>query len=194
MNSLEILRALALIPDHTIGVYPSDMIPETWQIPAALVFNTDNSKKPGTHWVAAYVDRKSSGYYFDSYGIKPYIPDHVMRLRKNCKTLRYNDHQLQSVSSDVCGHFCVMFLYYMACGLGFREFLKLFTLDLHKNDLVVEEFVDELVASKVTSRARKSDVLNGSGLCSQTCCAQKKIFCLNQLKKLVYNKSISSNF
>lgn len=176
MNSLEILRALALIPDHTIGVYPSDMIPETWQIPAALVFNTDNSKKSGTHWVAAYVDRESSGYYFDSYGLKPYIPDHVMRLRKNCKTLRYNDHQLQSVSSDVCGHFCVMFLYYMACGLGFREFLKLFTLDLHKNDLVVEEFVDELVANKVTSRARKSDVLNGSGLCSQTCCAQKKIF------------------
>ena len=72
MNSLEILRALALIPEHTIGVYPSDMIPETWQIPAALVFNTDNSKKPGTHWVAAYVDRDSSGYYFDSYGIRPY--------------------------------------------------------------------------------------------------------------------------
>ena len=178
MNSLEILRALSFVPDHTIGVYPSDMIPESWQMPATLVFNTDNSKKPGTHWVAVYVDRKSCGYYFDSYGMKPHIPDHVMRLRKNCKTLRYNDRQLQSISSDVCGHFCIMFLYFMARNIGFSEFLSLFSSDLHKNDVVVKEFVDELVSGKIASTDR--DVLNGGGLCSQTCRASKYFFCVNR--------------
>ena len=68
----------------------------------------------------------------------------------------------------------------MACGLGFHEFSNLFSLDLHKNDIVAKEFVGELVTRKVALFARKSDVFNGSGLCSQTCCAQKK-FCLNQL-------------
>lgn len=173
MNSLEILQALAFLPSHTIGVYPSDMIPETWEKPAALVFNTDSSKKPGAHWVATYVNEKSYGYYFDSYGIKPYIPDHVSRLRRNCKTLRHNDQQLQSVSSNVCGHFCIMFLYFMASDIGFQNFLNLFSNDVHCNDAVVKEFVDQLVDRK-TAEYTKSKTLNGDGLCSQICLAKNE--------------------
>ena len=171
MNSLEIHRALMLLPDHTTGVYPSDMIPETWEKPAALVFNTDNSKKPGSHWVATYVDEKSCGFYFDSYGIKPCVPDHVLRLRKNCKKLRHNDRQLQSVSSDVCGHFCIMFLYFMASDIGFQNFSDLFSRDMRRNDLIVKEFVDHLVARKANNY-EKINVFNGGGLYSQICRAK----------------------
>lgn len=88
-----------------------------------------------------------------------------------------------------------MFLYFMACGLGFHEFANLFSLDLCKNDVVAKEFVDELVTRKATSFTKKSDVLNGNGLCSQTCRAQKNFFAWISLKRnLVYNKRVSIDF
>lgn len=174
MDSLEIHRVLVNLPNHTIGVYPSDMIPETWEKPVAFVFNTDNSKKPGSHWVAVYVDKKSRGHYFDSYGLKPYIPDHIARLRKNCKTFRYNDHHLQSISSDVCGHFCIMFLFFMASGIEFQEFINLFSRDTHQNDAIVREFVENVIAQNTTPKNKLAQ-LNGGGFCKQTCRAKNKL-------------------
>lgn len=171
MDSLEIYHILTNLPNHTIGVYPSDMIPETWEKPVAFVFNTDSSRKPGAHWVAAYVDEKSRGHYFDSYGLKPQIPDHIARLRKNCKTLRYNDLQLQSVSSDVCGHFCIMFLYFMASGIGFHEFINMFSRDTQQNDDIVREFVENLITQKTASKS-KSTQSGGRGFCKQACRAK----------------------
>ena len=159
MNSLEILQILSHLPCHTVGVYPSDMIPQTWQKPTAFVFNTDNSKRPGAHWVAVYVDEKSNGYFFDSYGVSAYVPEHVNRMRKNCKTIKYNDLQLQSESSTVCGQFCIMFLYFMACGIGAKNFFDLFGADLKKNDKIAREFAKNLQRCKKI----KCDAIVGDG-------------------------------
>lgn len=114
MNSLEILQIIANLPCRSMGVFPSDKIPKRWTRPYAMVFNTDGSKKPGSHWVAIYVDDQFRGWYFDSYGIKPYIPEHINRIRKNCKSLRWNVKHLQSYESTVCGRFCVMFSKFLA--------------------------------------------------------------------------------
>lgn len=150
MNSLEILQALLQIPRHTIGVYPSDLIPKKWGKPAAFVFNTENSKKPGAHWVAVYVDKKAHGYYFDSFGMPPFVQDHIDRLRENCKMIKFNKKQLQSESSVVCGQFCIMFLFYAAHDIELHKFFDLFASDLEKNDSIVEEF-----AAKVQNHAKK---------------------------------------
>ena len=144
MNSLEILQILSHLPCHTVGVFPSDMIPQTWQKPTAFVFNTDSSKKPGTYWVAVYVDQKSNGYFFDSYGLPADVPSYVQRMRKNCKTLRWNDLQYQIESSTVCGQFCITFLHFMACGIGKEEFFNLFGQDLRKNDEIAKKFLENL--------------------------------------------------
>lgn len=174
MNSLEIWHYLSQIPAHTVGVYPSDTIPESWQKPTAFVFNTDSSKRPGGHWTAVYVDQNSNECYFDSYGLAPFIPNHVNRLRKNCKTLKFNDRQLQSESSAVCGHFCPMFLHYMSCDLGLQRFLDIFTRDLRRNDLIAEEFVENLSQQKKKQKNNRAFelIVNGQrhlSLFSQNC-------------------------
>ena len=69
----------------------------------------------------------------------------MKRLGKSCKTLRYNDLQLQSASSRVCGQFCIMFLHCMGKDLGFCNFVKLFSSDSSKNDTIVKEFVDKII-------------------------------------------------
>lgn len=166
MNSLEILQLLAHLPNHTIGVYPSDKIPKKWTIPSALVFNTDNSKRPGIHWVSVYVDKNQCGCYFDSYGLAPFVPSHINRIRRNCKNLRWNTVQLQSESSTVCGHFCVMFLYYMSIGFGLEKFLEIFGKDCEKNDAIVEEFVCSF-AEKNKNKNADSFIGNGG------CCASR---------------------
>ena len=141
MNSLEVLSCLAIIPQHSVGVFPADQIPRVWTKPTAYVFNTDNHFKPGSHWVAAYADTLENGWYFDSFGLAPIIPDHINRLRKNCKRLRWNTTHLQSLSSDVCGQYCIMFLYYMSKGLGIEKFLNNFSTDLFRNDEIVKNFI-----------------------------------------------------
>lgn len=110
-----------------------------WTKPTAFVFNTDDHTKSGMHWVAVYVNESNNGWYFDSYGLPPFVPDHINRLRRNCKHFRWNSIQLQSESSDVCGQYCLMFLYYMSSGLGMEKFLNNFSADLEKNDELVRQ-------------------------------------------------------
>lgn len=141
MNSLEILSFLCKIPNHTVGVFPADEIPKVWEKPTAFVFNTDNHNKPGTHWVSAYVDKNNEGWYFDSYGLPPLIFNHEKCLRKNCKRYQWNSDKLQSDTSNVCGHYCIMFLNYMSKGYSMPEFLGNFSNDYENNDSIVQDYV-----------------------------------------------------
>ena len=63
MNSLEILKFLTQIPEHTVGAFPADKIPRLWTKPVALVFNTQGNSLPGQHWVAVYVNRNEQGFF-----------------------------------------------------------------------------------------------------------------------------------
>jgi hypothetical protein len=97
-------------------------------------------------------------------------PDHINRLRRNCKRFRWNTIQLQSVSSDVCGQFCIMFLDYMSSGLGFEKFLENFSADLVKNDDVARNYV----------QYRNAEVgFSGNGCCNvrclQNCCGKMSL-------------------
>lgn len=85
MNSLEILQIITNLPVQSTKVFPRDKISRRWVRPSATVFSTAGSKKPGLHCVAIYVDDHYQGRYFDSYGIKLFIPEHVNRIKKNCK-------------------------------------------------------------------------------------------------------------
>ena len=109
MNSLDILDTLRTLPVQTYGVYPSDQIPKVWTKPTIIFSNTEDHTKRGKHWIAMYVDKRGNGYYFDSFGQSPFVPDHIQRLRKNCSNFRFNTKKMQSDNSEVCGQFCVMF-------------------------------------------------------------------------------------
>ena len=155
MNSLEISRVLSRVRKHTLGVFPADKIVERWQKPCAFVFNTDDSTKPGLHWVAVYVSRDGFRTYFDSFGIEPLIANHARLLRKNCRVLHWNTKQLQSNSSTVCGQFCLMFLLHMSSGKSLRQFISIFSKNLEKNDSIVRNYIKKLSQAKFSKGSKK---------------------------------------
>jgi hypothetical protein len=93
------------------GVYAADMLPQSFTLPATFIVNTDESGLPGQHWVSIHINRLGNCEYFDSFGMPPAIPAHLLFIKKNCKKITYNKTSLQSLSSSLCGHYCCIFTY-----------------------------------------------------------------------------------
>ena len=97
-----------------------------------FILNLDETGNGGSHWVALYVPKKGDySYYMDSYGIVPpeAVKDYSKRSKK--KDVIYNTKQIQSLRSDFCGQYSLLFLYYMQKEKGslnkrFENFLKTF--------------------------------------------------------------------
>lgn len=171
MNSLQIQRALAHVAAQTVGVFPADKIPEQWKRPCALVVNTDESTKPGAHWVAMYVDTEGRGYYFDSYGLPPAVPQHIDRLRRNSVSYEWSIPQLQSIDSSVCGQFCIAFLFYMSHGYNLHRFCSLFSTDTLDNDRLSMTLFNHITKSKKIHKNSKVMCTKCKQSCKPKSCA-----------------------
>ena len=96
-----------------LGVFAADKIPDcaatTHTAAACFVANTDPAHKAGQHWVAFYMPPSPARLeFFDSYGLTPagyafpHLPpeEHIFANRA----------VLQGLTSDVCGHYCMIYL------------------------------------------------------------------------------------
>lgn len=182
MNTLEIQDFLQYLPVNCYGIYPADQIPKVWTRPAALIVNTENHWQRGSHWIAMYVDGHGNGYYFDSFGRPPLIPEYVDSLHKNCRHYKWNSRRLQSEDSDVCGQFCMMFCRVISSGCGMRSFQKLFSDDLKKNDKIAQQYYENFLLNKHQQNKNlagkvnfKSEIKKISIMkCDKQCCVNKK--------------------
>jgi hypothetical protein len=97
-----------------------------------IVFNTDESDMPGSHWVSIYIDLMgiNSGhpsiYYFDSVGNKP--PDNIQKLINSVRKQKklnyyYNDISHQEKNTE-CGVYCLHFITYMIQNGKFDKYIK----------------------------------------------------------------------
>lgn len=111
-----------------------------------VIFNLDPHDKPGSHWVAAYVDSKNrSAYYYDSYGYKPEkeIAAFLERVQEQgCDRVYYNDIRHQRSESE-CGTYCMYTILNLLGGRPFQEICK----DV-VNDEVMNTFRDVLFAEE----------------------------------------------
>ena len=107
--------------------------------------NTDPSGEPGSHWVAVHIDGENHGDYFDSYGRQPQTSSLVSLLKKTCSCWAYNEQQVQSAFSSVCGQYCVYFLLQRTLyNTPMTEIVAKFSKeDYEENDEVVTEWVNE---------------------------------------------------
>lgn len=137
MNSIEIENYLRRIPIQNVGVYASDCLPLKIAPNTAIVVNTDPHTKQGTHWVAFYLDSNGHLEFFDSFGQPPSVADHMIFTRRNGWRFNFNSKQLQGQHSLMCGHFCLTYLLFRACGASMREFQLMFTSNEYENDLTV---------------------------------------------------------
>ena len=113
------------------GTYPRDLIPHRLRpYERAIVVNTDPHDQPGTHWVCVYVVPPVVEY-FDSYGLKPFLPEILNFIDRQQSTPVWNPFDYQALNTTVCGQYCVCLLYTsdaaddMQCvDLGGRRIIK----------------------------------------------------------------------
>jgi hypothetical protein len=117
------------------GVFPSDRLPSSVSLPAALVVNFDSSEQAGSHWVSMIIDCHGVCEYFDSFAMKPMIRDHIIFMKNNSRKIIYNKQCLQSLESSLCGHYCCLFIYFRSAGIPMKLFVNLYTVrNNYEND------------------------------------------------------------
>ncbi len=147
MNTFEINNYLKNFPQFK-GTYPRDMLPKINHLPSGIVINTDPSNKPGEHWVAMYIDINGVGEYFDSFGLPPLHKEIVSFLEKNCsRGWLCNTITFQSMFSETCGMYCVLYLSSKFKGMSFNKFTSIFNHRRDLNDRVAEILYKEKVWS-----------------------------------------------
>lgn len=142
-NRIErLLRADSCTCPMLLGIFAADKLPRRLQRkrPLLLVCNTDPSHKPGQHWVVLYIGDNGYGEYFDSFGR---LPETVFSryLDRFCRHWNYNSRQLQSVLSQFCGHYCIVYCMLRSRGHGVNSIANLFTRNATVNDYLVHRFV-----------------------------------------------------
>jgi hypothetical protein len=143
MNTLQILCTLRDVKS-ILGVFPSDLLPRTITRPGTIIVNCDPHTEDVSHWLAINFQPKScSGFYFDSYGLRPYIPSILSLLKRTCVVWNFNTVQLQGLTSTVCGHYCCLFALYLDKGYSPKQFTSLFdtrTADRQVAQMFASEF------------------------------------------------------
>lgn len=94
------------------GTFPSDMIPLLNDISPYCIVNLDNSKMPGSHWVAvAKIKGKNKSIVYDSFGrrSKKILPP--LHGAKNGTIIDADLDAEQTADIEDCGARCLAFLY-----------------------------------------------------------------------------------
>jgi hypothetical protein len=161
-----LLRADCKLSTIFEGVYASDRLPAfCGSSDTALVMNMDPSNRGGSHWVCIFI-QNGRGEYFDSYGMAPPLEEFVNFLKRNCKSWTYNREGLQSLDSNVCGHYCIWFLSERARGQSMECIVKQFSSDnSRKNDESVRKQVETRFGNIVSTNINNSK-------CVQCSCAR----------------------
>ena len=146
MNTKDIARILSSDPytkgmvcEVLDGVHASDQLHEPTTRPSTMVVNTDESWKPGRHWVSIFIPLSGQWEYFDSFGKPPDSP--FIQTFLQHKKIKFNSKVLQSDKSSVCGHYCIYYLVHRVRGFTMETIVNRFGKDKERNDRDVHDFV-----------------------------------------------------
>ena len=105
MSNLKIDKILQHDKNYT-GTYSKDNVIILKNDQSTIV-NSDDPLGKGTHWNS---NKKINDkiFYFDSYAVS-FIPDIIKNQYPNHKFI-CNIHRIQSMDSNQCGRFCILFV------------------------------------------------------------------------------------
>lgn len=174
MNSDEIRHILNIIipSKFDTGVYASDQLENLRSDNIAIIFNSDESYKPGTHWLGLFKnEREKTIEFFDSYGMNINFYSSYLEkfMLKNYKISRVNKFQLQSNFSEVCGQYCLYFLFNRVNNITYDEIISKFDNNLINNDLIVESFVNDNFNPTLLSNKFYQNYCKNNTKCYQFC-------------------------
>ena len=125
MNTYELEKKCKSIPitsAHILGVFPADRLPEPKPC-TAFICNTKSLGDKGEHWVAIAWDEKCMGNYFCSFG-EPPPPEILSYFTDNGHQWQRTKRQTQHILSDLCGQYCIVFLYFFCNKYTMAEFMS----------------------------------------------------------------------
>ena len=128
------------------GVFPRDYFLMEQLTDGIYIVNTHPSDYPGEHWFAVECDDRNA-FIFDSYGeISPVgtqsedIMSHIARF---CSNIRMNTSTYQSLNTNVCGDYCLFYVFARANGFRLSEidFALQYFPSSHIRDHVIRHFI-----------------------------------------------------
>ena len=143
-NELEaILQRNEVVRDTFLGVFALDRLPFRFELVDIqtqqkrmgllnrlfLACNCCPSSKRGRHWIVVFYDEGSVDF-FDSFALPPdAYDDDAARLTTfldettGAEEVIYSTTPLQSIDSDVCGHYCALFCVARSRGMSFKSII-----------------------------------------------------------------------
>lgn len=146
MDTISISKFLTPYQTKNIfkGVFPCDLLPSRFTLPAVFVINLSPHHEPGSHWVALYISERGLAYYFDSFGMPINNKFIHAFLKMHSKKIAYNSNQVQHLISNKCGKFCCGFVVNVLKSIPIDRFLNKFGTNLLINDFIIENMYNYL--------------------------------------------------
>jgi hypothetical protein len=143
MNNIqlnEVLKTDRYTKKNFIGCFPLDKLPKIINYPSCMIVNNKKSDNIGEHWIAIYFDSKKRATFFDSFGLHPRYYKLQKYLKQYSSSFAYNHKQIQSIFSDFCGYYCILFLLFKARKKSLNFISKSF-----KNPIVNDNLIQNLI-------------------------------------------------
>lgn len=175
---------------QVFGARPADCVPSRAEVDtkhhSCFILNTHPSNQPGEHWLAFFFNRGTQRLeYFDSFGFPITMYANVNAALEASPWLPVcmsanTTGMLQSLTSTVCGHYCVAFLFWRAKHLNescerFAQNVKF----LHPNAANSDKFIVETLHLITNKHPCCASLLSSNHalthkhtLTSQSCCCR----------------------
>jgi len=138
------------------GTVPCDRLPETLpqEGPVAYIVNTDPHDRPGKHWIGLWT-YDNVCEVLDSYGVSLDVYGTAHPLKewpgRHFKYQVHNGKSLQSIFSQSCGDYALMFLIDRAESRSMNDFLNRFKKNAFvENDHKVGHMLKNLIVDELT--------------------------------------------
>ena len=95
----------------------------------AYVINTDKRSGKGEHWLSVFYDGQSNCQFFDSLGFGPEFYNMDDFLKTTVKSIEINKFPVQSVFSEFCGFYSILFILIRSRRIPYINFLEYFNSD-----------------------------------------------------------------
>ena len=161
-----ILRILAGSDRHLkrvfYGVFPADRLPEVKnkKRKGAFIVNTDPAGEPGQHWLGIWTEDDACEV-MDSYGLplSYYNNETLQAWFQQWKELITSDMTLQSLDSQACGDYALLFVKARSRGATFSDFLaEWYMHDQMSNDTKAVGLVREMIDKELYDDIDGKDV------------------------------------
>ena len=128
---------------HFKGTFPADGVffNNSKQL-QFYVINTEKHTESGEHWTALVIEQKNKVLFFNSFGVQLLNIDILRQMEKQgVKKYIYSSQQIQPLTSDACGFYCIAFIIAYHNNISYSNFIEMFSSSMKGNDEICYKFI-----------------------------------------------------